>query len=75
MGILVSVLFAGYGGYKLGEKLDKRYDPICEPFKIVVPVIAVTCLFFSGSADYNIGYNNGYQAGYATGFQDDLPIL
>jgi len=75
MGILVSVLFAGYGGYKLGEIIDKKYDPICEPFKLLVPLISVTCLLFSNFPDYNLGYNNGYQAGYATGFQDDLPIL
>ena len=58
MGILVSVLFAGYGGYKLGEIIDKKYDSICEPFKLIVPVIAVTCLLFSDFPNYDDGYNN-----------------
>ena len=38
MGILLSALVAGYGGYKLGEKLDRKFAPDLEPFKLCVPV-------------------------------------
>ena len=84
MGILVSVLFAGYGGYKLGEIIDKRCEQKYGPgwplpvARIIIPIgcVSLTILSCIDVKVYThaIDYNNGYQAGYATGFQDDRPI-